>query len=887
MSTFQSSSVGSNIPLIGPNPESHGIRKLTQDDIIYLLSAITDVPPYHLVQRVKFPVIAAMIQMAERARLRYQLRHIELSPLMLEDMFIIIKNQYEDAIAPPGKAVGLDAGQAVGQAATQSTLNTFHLSGVASTVSGGIREFKEIINARAIRSMEAIIIHFKSDNMNVSDLIELRNDIVHLTVYDILKDYNVESLAELFESGFPYWYDLYLALNTNLKVNSAWLLRLELDVDQMYARGITMDEISQKIVDIGKDTSNRDTVFCIPSPLHIGIIDIHPISDAIPRINVEYGGEYQQLEGQEEVDKIAEATQLSYLSTSVYPSLNKITLRGVTGITDLIPTHYKIWQSISGEVFLANEEVERIAPSKKELTKNGARAKIEGYKMRKRWLLRVDGRIYITTSLRIEKMVGEKQGKIGLLELAGMEVLETIEKSDIQGVNYYEIVILLPEVIETDPVALLKGELNIIDEKKISAEEVEAMNEFLQSISEVGAPEVVDGRWRLEYSKGWLDTHETNKAAVVSVLEKMEIRYYFVEKENHLFVDFMGITPATILNKALAKEREKSSDPSKLQIKQASRYYYAITKGSNLNELLKYPEVDPYYTYSNNVHQNLAAFGIEAARNFLIQEIVNILSASKSSLNIQHVLLLADFMTRTGYISKISSNEVIHRKMGALSKATVVSAMKVFYEAAVFGVKDNGLREVSSRLMVGRLVGTGTAYGDQRDYPEYHEALRKLKENQRTGAHLVLSPEKVEDAIEAIEDSNFGATGLDTIKEKTNVTPPVEATEVFTPSLISDIIAKSRKPPKLDVQSTPYINPHVLDIMNKFSQMPCDDETVSVAQREPVFPVGRTIIAVKITLTDGRPAELELNLPQPQYTELIQMSESLLQIIETAKQSIT
>lgn len=58
-----------------------------------------------------------------------------------------IKTRYERSIVHPGEMVGCIGAQSMGEPATQMTLNTFHMAGVASkNVTLGVPRLREIIN---------------------------------------------------------------------------------------------------------------------------------------------------------------------------------------------------------------------------------------------------------------------------------------------------------------------------------------------------------------------------------------------------------------------------------------------------------------------------------------------------------------------------------------------------------------------------------------------------------------------------------------------------------------------------------------------------------------------------------------------------------------------
>lgn len=73
--------------------------------------------------------------------------------------------KYQRSLVEPGEAVGIVAGQSVGEPSTQMTLNTFHLAGhSAKNVTQGIPRLREILmTASAIISTPSMTLHPRSD----------------------------------------------------------------------------------------------------------------------------------------------------------------------------------------------------------------------------------------------------------------------------------------------------------------------------------------------------------------------------------------------------------------------------------------------------------------------------------------------------------------------------------------------------------------------------------------------------------------------------------------------------------------------------------------------------------------------------------------------------
>lgn len=131
--------------------------------------------------------------------------------------------------------------------------------------------------------------------------------------------------------------------------------------------------------------------------------------------------------------------------------------------------------------------------------------------------------------------------------------------------------------------------------------------------------------------------------------------------------------------------------------------WYIETEGSNFSDILALPSVDMENTMTNNMWEVLNVLGIEATRQFLIEEFINIMSG----INVCHVKLLADRMTYGGTISSISRYSMRTEGSGALSKASFEESLENLLNAALNGEREttNG---VSSSIICGKLGKFGT-----------------------------------------------------------------------------------------------------------------------------------------------------------------------------------
>ena len=255
--------------------------------------------------------------------------------------------------------VGAHAAEAIGQATTQSTLNTFHQSGSAKNATYGIDRIRELLNASKKQKTRSLSIYFKDQYLTSDDiLISKRPSINDLRVGHLVKgipDFDLSSSIIK-----PWWYEIRDALYGNIP-ESTWCLRLELDVNMLYASVLTMEEISTAI--INKAIINgASPLYCVYSPLSEGIIYIYAIDKEIPK---NYKG----------IEIPPNNAGLQFLSMAVNNELDNIHIRGVHGITQLYPVELPVLSVIKDQIQhpsqLQGQSIWKILLSETEMLKTG------------------------------------------------------------------------------------------------------------------------------------------------------------------------------------------------------------------------------------------------------------------------------------------------------------------------------------------------------------------------------------------------------------------------------------------------------------------------------------------------------------------------------------
>ena len=167
---------------------------------------------------------------------------------------ILVKNWA--SWAQPGEQVGIIAAQSIGEPATQMTLNTFHLAGVAakSGMTRGVPRLKEVFMVTKSPKATSLSIFLKPEFRDSKEkarevaqdleLTMLRDIVVSVGLY---YDPSEETTVVESDRDLLAFYNLFtqrMAEGQSVENLSKWMLRLEFNRDVMFNRNITMDDVA-------------------------------------------------------------------------------------------------------------------------------------------------------------------------------------------------------------------------------------------------------------------------------------------------------------------------------------------------------------------------------------------------------------------------------------------------------------------------------------------------------------------------------------------------------------------------------------------------------------------------------------------------------------------
>ncbi|KAI5789730.1 hypothetical protein DFH27DRAFT_571828 [Peziza echinospora] len=122
-----------------------------------------------------------------------------LDPISEKDFYTLMYLKYQQSLVDPGEAVGIVAGQSVGEPSTQMTLNTFHLAGHATkNVTLGIPRLREIVMTASANISTPSMTLTMCPERTETELEVFRKNISKLTLSEIIDNVKVtEKLAKV------------------------------------------------------------------------------------------------------------------------------------------------------------------------------------------------------------------------------------------------------------------------------------------------------------------------------------------------------------------------------------------------------------------------------------------------------------------------------------------------------------------------------------------------------------------------------------------------------------------------------------------------------------------------------------------------------------------
>jgi DNA-directed RNA polymerase subunit A" len=146
---------------------------------------------------------------------------------------------------------------------------------------------------------------------------------------------------------------------------------------------------------------------------------------------------------------------------------------------------------------------------------------------------------------------------------------------------------------------------------------------------------------------------------------------------------------------------------SRALIKKEPEGYVIYTEGSNFAKVLEIDGIDQTTTTTNSIYEIFEVLGVEAARNAIIDEASKTLQEQGLSVDIRHIMLIADLLTNNGHVESIGRHGVSGKKSSVLARAAFEITASHLLNAGVIGENDP-LSGVTENIIVGQPISLGT-----------------------------------------------------------------------------------------------------------------------------------------------------------------------------------
>jgi DNA-directed RNA polymerase beta' subunit len=282
------------------------MRKLTQKEIEYVLSGLS------CNRMIPIPIADSILQ-KNKSSIRTQLERVVLYPEMIDELKSEIQTEYDKTIVEPGESIGIITAQSIGEKQTQSTLNTFHVTGTSvKTVIAGVPRFSELLNATKDPKAQSCNIYFTKKFTGISDIrASVSNLLVEITIKMLVKNYEIITGPPTDE-----WYKMYEVVYGEDHRQYNERIRFYLDNKQLYSYYITLKDVAVNLEEKYSDLK------CAFSPDEEGVLDVWISTTEIGR-----DIDYLTLEECKEV----------YIEDTVIPLVQNQNLMGIPGISAIFP----------------------------------------------------------------------------------------------------------------------------------------------------------------------------------------------------------------------------------------------------------------------------------------------------------------------------------------------------------------------------------------------------------------------------------------------------------------------------------------------------------------------------------------------------------------------
>jgi DNA-directed RNA polymerase beta' subunit len=198
----------------------------------------------------------------------------------------------------------------------------------------------------------------------------------------------------------------------------------------------------------------------------------------------------------------------------------------------------------------------------------------------------------------------------------------------------------------------------------------------------------------------------------------IHVRFNMSSFNYNILTDFLKIILDQIIlkginnisNISLENSKRLVTDESTGEFKQNDEYI-VFTSGINIEKIKYIKGINMARTSCNDIATIYRLYGVEAARQILLNEFMSTFNSASVDINHNHMSVLIDMMTHTGSIISIDRHGLGKLDSDVFTKASFEKTMDHFINAAIFNEKDS-TNSVSSRILLGKVIPGGTGAFD-------------------------------------------------------------------------------------------------------------------------------------------------------------------------------
>ena len=246
--------------------------------------------------------------------------------------------------------------------------------------------------------------------------------------------------------------------------------------------------------------------------------------------------------------------------------------------------------------------------------------------------------------------------------------------------------------------------------------------------------------FRLRLNSNYLQKNKTKKNTVVSLDQTDEI--YMLRTFQDTLLNNIVLRGIKKIQKVYTRKVQNEL------VKKDDRWvkedtWVLDTTGTNMLSVLALDYIDGKKTYSNDIKEVFNVLGIEATRQTIYDEFVDVMDFSGVYINYHHLSLLCDRMTANKNLTAIFRSGILNDNIGPIAKSTFEVHTEVFMNAARHSEFDQ-MRSVSANIMTGQTGYFGTGAFSlvlNQSEMEKQEALFNITKDQNTDDGIIFEEE--------------------------------------------------------------------------------------------------------------------------------------------------